>query len=69
MLKLQQLTSLQDIVINKDNVKVVMKEEYKNYIFDNETVKKLQKSEEDIENGKTRKAVDVVKELRLKYGF
>lgn len=41
-------------------------EEYRNNIFDNETVKKLLKSEEDIEKGKTRKATEVIKELRAK---
>ena len=66
---MQQITNLQEIVTNKNKVTVTNGEEYKNLIFDNETVKKLLKSEEDIENGKTRRAVDVIKELRLKYGF
>ena len=34
-------------------------EEYRNNIFDNETVKKLLKSEEDIEKGRTKKATAV----------
>lgn len=79
---MQQVTSLQQIetcinqngemVIgknNKNNVVVMSMEEYKNNIFDNETVKKLLKSEEDIEKGRTRKATEVIKELRTKYGF
>ena len=66
---MQQVTNLQEILTNKNKVTITNGEEYKNVIFDNETVKKLLKSEEDIENGKTRKAVDVIKELRLKYGF
>ena len=66
---MQHLTNLQEIVTNKNNVTVTNGEEYKNHIFDNETVKKLLKSEEDIEKGKTRNAIDVIKELRLKYGF
>lgn len=66
---MQHVTNLQEIVTNKNNVSVTNVQEYKNNIFDNETVKKLLKSEEDIENGKTRNAVDVIKELRLKYGF
>lgn len=66
---MQQVTSLQEIetfinqngemVIgrnNKNNVIVMSMEEYRNNIFDNETVKKLLKSEEDIEKGRTRKA-------------
>lgn len=40
-----------------------------NDIFDKETVKKLLKSEKDIEKDKTRKATEVIKEFRLKYGF
>lgn len=79
---MQQVTSLQQIekfidqngemVIgknNKNNVVVVSMEEYRNNIFDNETVKKLLKSEEDIEKGRTRKATEVIKGLRAKYGF
>lgn len=44
-------------------------DEYSKDIFDKETVKKLLKSEEDIEQGKTKNAANVVKELREKYGF
>ena len=53
----------------KNNVVVMSMEEYKNYIFDDKTVKKLLKSEEDIEQGRTRKATEVIRELRAKYGF
>lgn len=79
---MQQVTSLKQIetfinqngemVIgknNKNNVIVMSMEEYKNNIFDRETVKKLLKSEEDIEKGRTKKATQVIKELREKYGF
>ncbi len=79
---MQQVTSLQEIetiinqngemVIgknNKNNVIVMSMEEYRNNILDNETVNKLLKSEEDIEKGRTRKATEVIKELRAKYGF
>ncbi len=79
---MQQVTSLQEIetFINqngemvigknsKNNVIVMSMEEYRNNIFDNETVEKLLKSEEDIEKGRTRKATEVIKELRAKYGF
>jgi len=79
---MQQVTSLKEIetfinqngemVIgknNKDNVIVMSMEEYRNNIFDSETVKKLLKSEDDIEKGRTRKATEVIKDLRVKYGF
>ena len=54
---------------NKNNVAVMSIEEYRNNIFNKETVKKLSKSEEEIENGKTRNGAEVIKELRAKYGF
>lgn len=79
---MQQVTSLKEIetyinengeiVIgknNRNNLIVMNMEEYRNNIFDKETVKKLLKSEEDIEKGRTRKASEVIKELRAKYGF
>ena len=79
---MKQVTSLQQIetFINKNGEMVIGKnsknkvvimsmEEYRNNIFDSETVKKLLKSEEDIEKGRTRKATEVIKELREKYGF
>lgn len=79
---MQQVTSLKEIetyisqngemVIgknNRNNLIVMNMEEYTNNIFDKETVKKLLKSEEDIEKGRTRKASEVIKELRAKYGF
>ena len=79
---MQQIKNLQEIetiinqngemVISKNNknkVVVMSMEEYRDNIFDKETVNKLLKSEEDIEKGKTRKATDVVKEFREKFGF
>lgn len=79
---MQQVTSLKEIetyisqngemVIgknNRNNLIVMNMEEYRNNIFDKETVRKLLKSEEDIEKGRTRKASEVIKELRAKYGF
>ena len=79
---MQRVTSLKEIeayisqngeiVIYKDNnnnLIVMNMGEYKNNIFDKETVNKLLKSEEDIEKGRTKKASDVIKVLREKYGF
>ena len=79
---MQQVTSLQDIetfinengevVIGKNsenNVIIMSMEEYTNNIFGREMIKKLLKSEEDIEKGRTKKATEVIKELRRKYGF
>ena len=41
----------------------------KNIILNEEIEEHLKKSEEDIENGRTKKAIDVFKELENKYGF
>ncbi len=41
----------------------------KDNILDERTIKCLLKSEEDIENGRTKKALDVIEVLRAKYGF
>ena len=57
-----------ETTINKNDVIISMKK-YKNNILDDETVNKLLKSEEDIENGRTRNATEVIQELRTKYGF
>ena len=37
--------------------------------FDAETIKRLLKSEEDIEKGRTIKAAELMKEIKEKYGF
>lgn len=79
---MQQVRSIEDIetalnkngemVIgknNKNNVIVMSMEEYRNNIFDKETIKSLMKSEEDIEKGRTRKGAEVIKEFKEKYGF
>ena len=79
---MQQVTSLKEIETivnengeaiigknNKNNMVIMSMEEYRNNIFDKETVQKLLKSEEDIKNGKTKNATVVIKELREKYGF
>lgn len=79
---MQQITTIKELktAINKNGEMVIAKnskndvvimsmEEYKNNIFDKKTVEKLLKSEDDINNGRTKKATKVVKELREKYGF
>ena len=54
---------------NKNNVIVMSMEEYKDNIFNEETVKGLIKSEEDIEKRRTRKGTEVIEEFKGKYGF
>lgn len=58
-----------DTRINENEVMAINIEENTDNIFDEETVKSLLRSEEDIEKGRTRKAADVIKELEEKYGF
>lgn len=50
------------------NTNKVSKETNK-FELDEETIRCLQKSEEDIEKGRTRDAIEVFKELKEKYGF
>lgn len=40
-----------------------------NNILDEETINSLLKSEDDIENSRTRNGIEVIKELREKYKF
>ena len=53
-----------EMIIDNDIINI-----NKNDIFDDDTVNKLLKSEEDIENGRTRDAIDVMKEFKVRYGF
>ena len=41
----------------------------KKEIFDEDTVNKLLKSEDDIENGRVRDAKEVMEEFRIRFGF
>lgn len=41
----------------------------KDEIFDENTVNKLLKSEDDIENGRVRDAKEVMEEFRIRFGF
>ena len=79
---MQQLTNLKEIetavnqygeiVIkknNKNNVVVMSMEEYKKKMLDEEIERKILKSEDDYNNGRIRKAEDVFKEWKLKYGI
>ncbi len=54
---------------NKNNVVVMSMEEYKKKMLDEEIERKILQSEEDYNNGRVRKAEDVFKEWKLKYGI
>ena len=54
---------------NKNNVVVMSMEEYKKKMLDEEIERKILESEEDYNNGRVRKAEDVFKEWKLKYGI
>lgn len=79
---MQELTNLEEIETavnqygeivvsknNKNNVVVMSMEEYKDKMLDKEIERKILKSEEDYNNGRIRKAEDVFKEWKLKYGI
>lgn len=79
---MQQLTNIQEIetavnkygeiVIcknNKNNVIVMSMEEYNRRTMKEDIIKKLKKSEEEIENGEGIESDIVFKELRQKYGY
>ena len=66
------MEQMQDIkATNNINKKILVMraEKSEDIFFDKETVNKLLKSEEDIEKGRTKKASEVLEELREKYGF
>ena len=79
---MQELTNLEEIETavnqygeivlsknNKNNVVVMSMEEYKEKMLDKEIERKILKSEEDYNKGRIRKAKDVFKEWKLKYGI
>lgn len=60
-----------EVVVSKTNDKVIVMsmEEYKNKLLDEQIERKILKSEEDYNNGRVRKAEDIFKEWKIKYGI
>ena len=54
---------------NKSDVVIVSMKEYKEKLLELDIIKHLQKSEEDIEKGRTVPANKVFEELRDEYGY
>lgn len=54
---------------NKSDVVILSMKEYKEKLLELDIIKHLQKSEEDIENGRTVPAKKVFEELRAEYGY
>lgn len=54
---------------NKSDVVIVSMKEYKERLLEADIIKHLQKSEEDIENGRTIPAKKVFEELRAEHGY
>ena len=55
---------------NENNKVIVMSiEEYKKKLLDEEIQRKILKSEEDYKNGRIKRAEDVFKEWKVKYGI
>ena len=55
-----------NLVVEKNNVKC---KKANNSIWNKETIDSLSKSENDIENNRTKDAVEFIEELKVKYGF
>ena len=79
---MQQLTNIQELEMaidkngemvvsknSKNNVIIMSMEEYKQRIMKEDIIKKLKKSEQEIESGKGIEADVAFKELRQKYGY
>ncbi len=72
-----QITKIKDLetsvnknkTMNNDNVVIMKMEEYKNKMLDEETERKILKSEEDYNNGRVKKAEDVFKKWKERYGI
>lgn len=54
---------------NNNDLVILSMEEYKKKIFMAELDRKIEEGEEDIKNGRVRKATEVFKDLRQKYGY
>ena len=54
---------------NKSDLVILSMKEYKEKLLELEVIKHLQKSEEDIKNGKTTPADKFFKEFKEQYGF
>lgn len=54
---------------NKTDVVILSMKEYKEKLQELEIIKHLQKSEDDIKNGRTTPAKEFFKELRAEYGY
>ncbi len=54
---------------NKSDVVILSLKEYKEKLLEMDIIKHLQKSEEDIEKGRTIPAEEVFKELRDEFGY
>ena len=72
-----QITKIKDLetsvnknkTMNNDNVVIMKMEEYKNKMLDEEIERKILKSEEDYNKGRVKKAEDVFKKWKERYGI
>ena len=59
----------QNKAIKNDDVVIMKMEEYKNKMLDEEIERKILKSEEDYNKGRVKKAEDVFKKWKERYGI
>ena len=65
---MKRMSNIKD-AIKLDSNLVMRKAKTNNSIWNKETIDSLSKSENDIENNRTKDAVEFIEELKVKYGF
>lgn len=65
---MKRMSNIKDAIKLDSNI-VMRKAKTNNSIWHKETIDSLSKSENDIENNRTKDAVEFIEELKVKYGF
>ena len=65
---MKRMSNIKDDIKLDSNI-VMRKAKTNNSIWNKETIDSLSKSENDIENNRTKDAVEFIEELKVKYGF
>ncbi len=65
---MKRMSNIKDAIKLDSNI-VMRKAKTNNSIWNKETIDSLSKSENDIENNRTKDAVEFIEELKVKYGF
>ena len=65
---MKRMSNIKDAIKLDSNI-VMRKAKTNNSIWNKETIDSLSKSENDIENNRTKDAVEFIEELKVKFGF